>query len=52
MATTAAETRKAQDDLVKSSYESLASTQATAEHRITDPRNIKADLLETADIAR
>lgn len=44
MALTAAGTREAQDDLVKSFYESLASTRALAEESIAEYQNLATDL--------
>lgn len=43
MTLTAAEIREAQDDIVKSLYESLASTRALAEERIAEFMKLKSD---------
>jgi hypothetical protein len=51
MTSTAADTRKSQDDLVKSFYDTLAFTRALAEKRIAQHKNQRTDLLDTADIA-
>jgi hypothetical protein len=52
MTSTAADTRKAQDDPVKSFYNILAFTRSLAEKRISEHKKQRTDLLDTADIAR
>lgn len=52
MAPRAAKTRRAQDGLIQSFYDTLASTRLLAEERIADLKNLRIDVLETADISR
>jgi hypothetical protein len=52
MASTAANTRKSQDDLVKSLYDSLTHTRTLAEKCMAEHKNQRTNWLDTADIAR
>jgi hypothetical protein len=51
MTSTAADTRKSQDDLIKSFYEAVAFTRSLAEKRIAQHKNQRTDLIDTSDIA-